>query len=427
MTQTFLNVCQCIWMLWFGILTSAKRLCRVKSGRPNHQSSLWQTDFPYISSTIAPSPEALCEGSITVESDGRICINGRVNYAQIVDAIRGEPMYQPAAQTISINGHLTSGSANVVLGASTRYLYEFVTSYNVNGVWYEVSDGIVDDLLVASRGTIDGVCLDPSIRGEESYYTITHNKYSLSGVNYSDLDREDLALLFFGRFNSVAEFHKSTEVEPGFIEYTKSRLIMGFTNAIVYAFPTSLYGVIPVFALTGTSRLIVQGTFSTKDFPNPFLAPDNLGGIEGVQIDTPWETLTKAIQDEGLFTTDNNKVPLYFNVVIKKIESDGVNYKCWGEGKTTMAAMDIEAPAGWGDKMDEFVNDIIYPALSKHGPVALHFGKRIPPNSDIIASALDVYGSCGVELGLDLDDCYHPQCERKTSPQNFEYPALYYT
>ena len=146
----FLNVCQCIWMLWFGIPTSAERLCRVKSGRPNHQSSLWEIDFSYLSSTIAPSSEALCEGSITVKSGGRICINRQVYYAQIVDAIHKDPMYQPAAQTISINDHLTSGSANVILGASMRYLYAFVTSYTVNSVWYEVTDGIVDDLLVAS-------------------------------------------------------------------------------------------------------------------------------------------------------------------------------------------------------------------------------------------------------------------------------------
>lgn len=209
-----------------------------------------------------------------------------------------------------------------------------------------------------------------------------------------------------------------------------------------------MYGVFPVFAVTGTSRLVVQGTYSTQTHPQPFVAPDNLGQVEGVQIDVAWDVLVAAISN-GLFTSE--KVPLYFNVVIKRIEAQGINYKCWDntgkdrnkngdadangdEGTVLVASIDAEAPAGWGDRLDKFVDEIIYPALHAYTEdIAIHFGKRSPPNSRILQSALDFYERCGVEIELGKDvkpkDCFHPICDRANNedgPREFTYPSQYY-
>lgn len=178
------------------------------------------------------------------------------------------------------------------------------------------------------------------------------------------------------------------------------------------------------------------------------MAPDNLGQVEGVQIDVPWDVLVTAI-DNGLFTQD--KVPLYFNVVIKRIEAEGINYKCWdksgkhrkneagdeninNDGTVLVASIDAEAPAGWGGRLDKFIDETIYPALHEYtDDIAIHFGKRAPPNSRILQSALDFYERCGVEIDLGQDikakECYHPICDRtnnENGPREFTYPSRYY-
>ena len=90
--------------------------CRGGSSPP-HQASLWHDGFP-----SATTPAALCEGSVVEQNDGTICIDGRLTYAQIAEAL-GRPTFAPAASSISINGHLTGGSANFVFGAEAAFLY----------------------------------------------------------------------------------------------------------------------------------------------------------------------------------------------------------------------------------------------------------------------------------------------------------------
>jgi len=414
----------------------AQKPCRNSKNRATHLASLWNDDLPYYG---GEQPlYAVCDGTVTVDADsGEICVAGRVNYQQLMEFLDNRAVYQPAVRTISITGHLTAGSGNVVLGGRARYLYDFVTSYTVDNVTYSAQhsdNNIVDQLLAASRGTIDGVCFAAELQqSEERWYGISHDTYSLGGVDYDNLrNNPDIGLWFFGAFNSVVEYHPTNRPAPNFLSKILSRALLSFTNGVVYLVPSIFYRIVPVFAVTGTSRRLVFGTFSTKEYPNPFTAPDNLGAIEGVQIDTPWDNLVDAVQQRGLFTSgvnNSNKVPLYFNVVIKRIQPAATdnNFNCYGTG-TVMAAIDVEAPLGRADEMDAFIENIVYPALSaNNGTVGIHFGKRSPPNSSILQSALDVYEACGAKVGLGaMEKCYHPLCERKATPSVFEYPEAYY-
>lgn len=116
--------------------------------------------------------------------------------------------------------------------------------------------------------------------------------------------------------------------------------------------------------------------------------------------------------------------PLYGGAVIKRISAS--DQGCWS---VDAAALDIQLPINRGDELDDFVNSVIYPTLTDlGGTVSLHFGKRIPENSDTLQSALNFYEDCGVEVGLDLgtEDCFHPLCNRGNSADSFTYPAAYY-
>lgn len=407
--------------------------CKINPKWPNHQFSLWKSDFPYAGD-VDNQPPALCKGTVTLNDDGDICIDGRVTYAQLMDQLEelgiSDPIYQPAVRSISVNGQLIGGSSNVVLGSHGTYLHNFVTSYVLNGTEYSANDGLMmDHVLAASRGTIDGICLSANISQPEEYYSISHRLYSLSGLTADDLYEEDLALIFFGYFNAVSEFHKTTSAQNMILE-TISQTWLSLINLLVSAFPAFFYDKIPVFTVTGMSRLIVRGTYTTKDFPNPFTAAENLGQVEGVQIDVTWETFVRAVTKEGLFTKEGKEVPLYFNAVVKKlIATGGSNFNCWSDETIVMASIDLEAPAGQGGELDTYINDVVFPALSVHSSnITIHFGKRTAPGSpELLQSAIDFYGSCGVEVGLtNITECYHPMCHRTNTVSDFEYPVKYY-
>lgn len=92
-----------------------------------------------------------------------------------MEALGNRNFYQPTAPTISLNGHLISGSGNAVFGDKVRYIYDFVENYTVNGVSYTANNSnIVDKMLAASRGTIDQVCLRSDFVQPEEWYSISH-------------------------------------------------------------------------------------------------------------------------------------------------------------------------------------------------------------------------------------------------------------
>ena len=222
---------------------SAQTYCRGDSNRNlNHMFSLWESDFPDLLNSNGTSltdndpPPALCEGTVTVDNDsGDICVTGRVTYDHLQTALHTAMVFQPAAQTVSVNGHLIAGSGNVVLGPKVHYLYDFITSYTINGNTKKAGSDIVDDMLVASRGTIDGFCMDKRMATfYESWYEISHDVFELNQVDDivdSMTNRDDIGLVFFGRFNNVIEYHTGLDAKPNSIGTTlRSWTLMNLVN-----------------------------------------------------------------------------------------------------------------------------------------------------------------------------------------------------
>ena len=374
-------------------------------GIPHHQS-MWHDDFP--SDT---SPYALCEGNINVDVDGTICIEGRVNYEQLEEAV-GKPVRAPAAKSISVSGHLIGGSGNVVLGTEAKFLYDFVTRYTINGVTYEADDTIADKMLAASRGTIDSVCFDASFAQDVARYKISHDFWFPKNLDVAAATEANL--LYFSAWSAVAEYYEPSNRSPFFGHITNS--LITFASGLA---PTFVFRYLPLLGFTGFFRLFVIGTMDTEKFPQPITAPNV--DVENYQVDTKWSTLMAAI-DDGLFTED--KVPLYFGVLIKKIEPGPKGIGCWN---TTSASIDIQAPSGRGDKLDEYLTETVLPALSVHGSYGLHMGKRLENGSDSLKTALETYNrQCNVELNLSPDVCYHPACRRSETLSTFTYPEQYY-
>jgi len=402
-------------------------LCRA-AGEPPHQSGLWHYGFP-----VSSLPAAVCEGTIDVQQDGTICVTGRVSYAQIREAV-GRPTYSPAAPTISINGHLTTGSCNVVLGPNAHFLYDFVTSYTVEGTEYQADATMIDRLLAASSGTIDGVCLDASFapNGPDGY-TIRSERWAPADV---DLDAFATAnLIFVSRYFIVAEFHEAADpwagwdgllgmlTHPPFLGGSTFSTAIGVTlyNTISFlSVPSFLVTLIPGFlGVTGLTRnLLISGTFNIDQHPLPLLAPPT--AVENIQVDTEWATLLAAM-DAGLFS--NPPVPVDLGLVIKRITPAEPTNGCWTE---PAAAIDIQAPMGKHAILDDWIRDVLHPALTAIGTVGLHFGKRLPAQSAVLQAALDKYEACGASVGLSLTECYHPMCKRTVTPTAFEYPSQYF-
>ena len=383
----------------------AQETCREGKIKLPHTQNHWQDDF-----VIDDKPEALCEGSLTVAADGEICITGRLSYRQIAEKV-GRPIRSPAADSISINGHLISGSGNVVLGREAGFLYDYVTKYTVGDTEFTAGANIADMTFAASRGLITGVCLDKSFAQDPEIYAISHD-FWLPG-NADEEKLQEANIIYASIYSVVAEYHKPSNLSPIFGTITNS--LIEFAAGIV---PGQVFKYIPLLGFTGIFRLFVIGSVSTELFPQAITAPSTI--VEDVQIDTEWSTLIAAMGD-GLFTDD--KVPLYFGVLIKRIEASDTSIGCW---KVPTASIDIQAPMGQGDKLDKYIKEDVLPALQARGTVGLHMGKRLDDGSDVLKAALNKYEACGVEMNVVPDKCYHPACTRSSSLTGFEYPAEYY-
>ena len=356
-------------------------------------------------------------------SDTEICVTGRVSYQQLAKQV-GRPTRRPAADTISVTGHLLSGSPNVLWGSEANYLYDFVTKYTVAGVEStNTGDGtMVDDLFAASRGTIDGVCFDKATFAPEevSYYSFGHDTYLIAAGNV-DIDTVAQASSFYASDASI--------VTESYIPADKPFLGISFggiLNTVITVFanvaPAFLFNILPLISSRGFFRSFVVGTTNTNAFPHPTPAPGQ--PVEDVQIDVAWDVLMDAMRD-GLFTSGDGIVPSFFGVQGKRISKGGF---CWEE--TDGTALDIVAPQGQGAALDAYIEDIVMPKLQEFGgaDVSMHMGKRIKSGSALVNSALSYYESqCGVELNVNVAECYHAMCMRTNEVSEFTYPAAYFT
>ncbi|CAB9497143.1 expressed unknown protein [Seminavis robusta] len=405
---------------------NAQLYCR-PAAQPPHQVSTWQNDFP---NDLNDLPVGLCEGTIQIMDDGRMCATGKVSYDQL-QAVSGplRPIYQLTAGEISINGHMIGGSGYVWLGPEVRYLYDFITSYTVEGVEYPNDSRINDNLVAASRGAIDGVCLSPEFRTEERFYEISH-KTTVTTNEPLDLDIVDRAsYTWISRYLTNYEFHEWRASDGGIFDIGQLtyKISNGLTTLFAFVSMPSitsggggLFSFIPTNVFAPLSRTVISGTLSTLKFPVPVSAPDDI--TEAIQIDVEYRVLRQALK-RGLFTS--KRVPLYYYVRFKRVYPFENSNSCWNE---TAVILEITGPQGDGAKLDAWVDEVVTPALlDAGGTIGLHFGKRIPPRSLTTQKALEKYASCGAELNLSPANCYHPQCARTTTPQQFTYPPQYYT
>jgi hypothetical protein len=383
-----------------------ERTCRTGAVRTPHQNSLFQLGFPNDENV-----EALCEGTVTVQDNGEICMNGRVSYAQLAESLGGKQIRAPAAVSISVTGHLVTGTPNVVLGSEARYLYDYVTSYTCGGMPYVADAQITDRLMTGDCGLIESVCLDASFAQDESFYSISHDWWSPKKAQEEKYTNANV--IHISGYSIITEYHAKSD-KPDLLG-TLTQTLVSFATTLV---PGVVFNYLPLLGASGIFRYFVWGSVSTVKAPQPIPAPDVV--VEDYQIDTAWTTLMSAMRD-GLFTED--LLPPYFGVLVKKVKATTASNGCW---KEDTAAIDFQAPENYGSKLDAYVNNIVYPALKVHGDLTLHMGKRLAPGTDIVKEAFSTYGNkCGVLLDKNPSPCYHPACTRSSSgllATNFVYP-----
>jgi hypothetical protein len=250
---------------------------------PPHQTSTWQDRFPFKLDNL---PVGLCEGTIEIKSDGRMCAKGKVTFGQLQHASGSDrPIYQLSAEEVSINGHMTGGSGYVWLGPEVFYGYDFISSYTVNGIEYAADNRMTDNLLAASRGTIDGVCFIPEFRQYKRYYKISHRTEMTTSNPLNETLVKVASYVFVSRFFTVYEFHRwSAEsgglLDPGVLTFTLSNILTGLatflTNPKITSGGAGLFAFFPQNVFAPLVRLLVGGTVPTTKYPVPVSAPDDI-------------------------------------------------------------------------------------------------------------------------------------------------------
>jgi len=315
---------------------------------------------------------------------------------------------------------LISGSGNVVFGPSAKFLYDLVTSYVVNGTTYSSSSTMADDLLVASRGTIDGVCFDSSLVQEESYYEMSQKGWRPENI---DIEEFSTANIFYGSKTWVAaEYHTILDSEPSLISKLVGSARYGlFDITLNFPTPSFVFNLVPVFQFTSILRRVIIGSISlsTSSAPNPLRSPDL--PVENIQLDIKWTNFLQLAED-GIYST----FPDNLGTIVKKITPVENSNGCWQE---PVASIDFQVPQGFSKDLDEYVSETFYDKLLEidgDAEVTFHLGKRVPANTAILQAALDKYESCGVTLNTTPEKCYHPLCTRTNVPTAFEYPEKYF-
>lgn len=305
-------------------------------------------------------------------------------------------------------------------GPSARILYDFVKSYTINGTTYTSNATLVDKLLTASQGTIDNFCLDSSIAQPETFYRISHKGWSPSNVDTVALSTG--SLIFASRVRVVSEYHEAIDEPVSFLYQLVSwSRFQIFHISLNIPVPQFVYNYIPVFDFGGILRSAIVGTsvLSTFRAPQPIKAPPL--PVEDIELEVDWPTFLLAVGD-GIFAD----LPSKMSCLIKRIEPDDDTFGCH---KQTYAAIDFQMPRGFGDVLDNYVEDVFYPKLLELNSdvfITAHFGKRLPVNTKLLQAVLDTYESCGATLDYPVEKCYHPFCKRTVTPTDFEYPEKYY-
>jgi len=379
-----------------------------------HQNGLWSKNWP---NQQGDNVRAICEGTLSVADDnGEICIEGRMTYRQMAEELGTASMFSPASETISLQGHLTAGTGNVVLGRQAHFIYDFVSSYTMGGTDYVAGPDMLDNLLAGSKGTIDKVCLFSNFTQPETFYKISYKTSRTNNVNPNKLNNANI--IFANKRTFTFETHNAADRPSERKSRVSNRRMNRFNNASNIWVPDFIFENVPILSYLGPLRrgTIGRGIYSTLDYPQPLTAPDK--AIENIQIDVPWTSFV-SVSEDGVFTEMSG----YMEAVIKRITATENLSSCW---KEDTAAIDLQVPQSRADELLEFAEDVLFPKLKELGEVSIHFGKHIPEGSNLLAAAIDKFESCGASVNLTPDSCHHPGCTRSTEVSQFEYLPNYF-
>lgn len=400
------------------------KTCREDPALWPHMASYWTTDFGNETGYVA-----LCNGKIEVQSDGSICVEGRVTFKQLREALN-KPVYRPTAETVSVNGMLITGSCGVVqLGPKWHNMFDFVKSYTINNVKYNADSSIIDNTFAASRGTIDGFCLYRNFTEPSEQYTTTFISSSIGQQTIDSNKLKDAFMVHISKVNMVAEFvDYSNSKVSGFQEFFDYFRLNIWEWMVGRDPPTNIAPLLPgIMSLTGTVRdyLFSNGVYNTKDNPAPFSEDGNFHAIQQIEVHTEWSTFLKMV-DLKFF--EQTKLDLDTYIGVKHVTVDSNTLGCF---KEDVAAISIATPISDGAAAMFFVDRTLLTKIREVGGTFLFdAGQQVPPYSRNLDASLYKLQSCGVELDLNVKakSCYHPLCKRARgeAPGKFRWPEEYY-
>lgn len=208
----------------------SNKICRAGESMKPHQNGLWTDNFP---DSGCEDCVALCNGDISTNDDGEICVDGRVTYKQIQE-FTGKPTYAPTSNTISNTGHFIAGDAYTMLGDAFYFIYDLVSSYTVNGTTYDADASMVDNVLVASKGTIENICYKTDfVRDETEYIEVSHATFLPGSADTGVLD--SASVIFVSAMGLTGEFYNKVDGPNVLTPLSNFRLTLQYFLA---SFPT---------------------------------------------------------------------------------------------------------------------------------------------------------------------------------------------
>lgn len=408
------------------------QICQNSANSMPHMAGRWRDGFPNDS-----TPTALCNNRISLEDNGELCVEGRATFQQLVEFLGGDAIYATSSSSVTVNGLMMSGQGNLALAGDWRYIYDFVNSYTVNGERFSFTNTqeLMDNIFLASRGTIDAFCLDSSImQGPPAFRLVVEPNIPFQ-LQADATNIQEATIVYISAYLLTIEYHIAEDDstlaqdpetnEEELLDDIRDFLFGedGGGNPSMPNDPSFIEDLSGTAASFGLLRYIQsQGVYSTRTLINGiYEGDDNWFTNEQIQMDTQWSVFVDMV-DSGWF---NDNPPPTFDLIlaVRHIRANGNSRGCW---KEDTAAIAIGSPVRAVDDNENYAAQVLEGIESFGGKITLHYGKRSPRNVNIRRAALRTYEECGIEMDVDPVRCVHPSCRRTEAIEPFEWPAEYY-
>lgn len=290
-------------------------------------------------------------------------------------------------------------------------------------------------MFLASRGTIDGFCLDRSITQGPPAFQLAIEANEPFNLRADAAHIQDATIVYISAYLLTIEYHTDEDAdaldeEPatdaeGLLGDIQDFFLGedGGDSSLVPNDPSIIEDLAGTAASFGLLRYIQdQGVFSTRTLINGiYEGDDNWFTNEQIQMDTHWSVFIDMV-DSGWF--DDNPPPSFDLILaVRHIRANENSRGCW---KEDTAAIAIGSPVRAVDDKENYAAQVLNDIESFGGKITLHFGKRNPSNADIRRAALKTYAECGIEMDVTPVRCIHPACRRTEAIASFEWPVEYY-